>query len=71
MQWEFVVALVLVIPVIVSPIALVWYLNIGGMYAAFKKAREGRAVSEAEKKVAEETDPLVAVTVVNEQHVNK
>ncbi len=39
MQWEFVVALVLAIPIILFPAAFVWYLNIGGIYAAIKEAR--------------------------------
>ena len=46
MQWEFVVALVMAIPVILFPIAFVWYLNIGGIYAAIKEAREKRVTQE-------------------------
>ena len=44
MQWEFIVALVIAIPIILFPVAFVWYLNIGGIYAAIKKARARRAV---------------------------
>jgi len=39
MQWEFIVALVIAIPVVLFPAAYVWYLNIGGAYAAMKEAR--------------------------------
>jgi len=46
MQWEIVVALVVAIPVILFPAAFVWYLNIGGMYAAIKEARARRVVEE-------------------------
>ena len=46
MQWEFIVALVLGIPVILFPVALVWFLNIGGLCAAIKEARERRAARE-------------------------
>ncbi|MCK4724121.1 MAG: hypothetical protein KAT75_12490 [Dehalococcoidia bacterium] len=46
MQWEFIVALVLGIPVILFPVALVWYLNIGGLYALIKEAREKKAARE-------------------------
>ena len=46
MQWEFVVALVIAIPVILLPVAFVWYLNIGGIYAAIKEAREKRVAQE-------------------------
>jgi len=46
MQWELVVALVIAIPIILFPAAYVWYLNIGGIYAAIKDARERRAARE-------------------------
>ncbi len=46
MQWEFVVALIVAIPIILFPAAFVWYLNIGGIIQA---AREARA---KEKKLA-------------------
>ncbi len=46
MQWEFLVALAVAIPIILFPAAFVWYLNIGGIYAAIKKAREKRAARE-------------------------
>lgn len=52
MQWEFVVALVIAIPIILFPAAFVWYLNIGGIYAAIKQARERRAAREKGAKVA-------------------
>lgn len=46
MQWEFIVALVIAIPIILIPPALIWYINVGGMCAAIKDAREKRAASE-------------------------
>ena len=46
MQWEFIVALVLGIPVILFPVVLVWYLNVGGIYAAIQEARKKRAARE-------------------------
>ena len=46
MQWEFIVALVLAIPIILFPVAFVWYLNVGGIYAAIKEARERRVATE-------------------------
>ena len=54
MQWEFIVALMIAIPIILFPAAFVWYLNIGGIYAAIKEARARRAVREKGKKVAVE-----------------
>jgi hypothetical protein len=46
MQWEFVIALVIAIPIVLFPVAFVWYLNIGGIYAAIKEARARRALRE-------------------------
>lgn len=43
MQWEFIVALVLAIPIILFPVAFVWYLNIGGIYHAIQAALRRRA----------------------------
>ena len=52
MQWQFVVALVVAIPIILLPVALVWYLNIGGIYAAVREARRKRARRQEEMKAA-------------------
>ena len=43
MHWEFILALVIAIPIILFPAAFVWYTNIGGIYAALKKAWHKRA----------------------------
>jgi len=40
MQWELVVALVIAVPIILFPVAYVWYINIGGIITAIKRARE-------------------------------
>ena len=48
MEWQIVVALAVVIPVILFPAAFVWYVNIGGVCAAIKEARERRAARERE-----------------------
>ena len=42
MQWEFIVALIVAIPVILFPAAFIWYLNVDGIYAAIKEARARR-----------------------------
>jgi len=43
MPWQVIVALVVAIPVILIPVMLVWYLNMGGILAVFKEARARRA----------------------------
>lgn len=44
MEWQIIVALVVIIPVILVPVLFVWFLNIGGMYAILKRIRGRRAV---------------------------
>ena len=52
MQWELIVALVVAIPVILFPAAFVWYLNLGGVYAAVKEARARKVAEKKGVKVA-------------------
>ena len=54
MQWEFLVALIIAIPVILFPAAFVWYLNVGSINAIVKKVRERRAAREKGVKAASE-----------------
>lgn len=44
-----ILALVLAIPVVLVPVAFVWYINAGGVVAALKEAREKRAHKATEK----------------------
>ena len=46
MEWQVILALVLVIPIVLVPVAFVWYLNIGGVYAAIKEVRERRVTQQ-------------------------
>jgi len=39
MEWQVILALVIVIPIILVPVALIWYLNISGTYSAVKERR--------------------------------
>ena len=48
MQWEFIVALVIAIPVIIFPAAFVWYLNIGGIAQMVKGAQKTEMAQKAE-----------------------
>ena len=52
MEWQFILALVIAIPIILFPVAFVWYLNIGGIYTAIKEARARRVAREKEVKEA-------------------
>ena len=37
MEWQVILVLVITIPIILIPVALVWYLNMGGIYAAIRE----------------------------------
>jgi CHASE3 domain sensor protein len=55
MEWQIILALVLGIPVILLPIAFVWYLNISGLYQVIRDARQRqkrRAALEEKRGVA-------------------
>ena len=39
MQWELIVALVGAIPVILFPVAFIWFLNISGLLTVWKESR--------------------------------
>ncbi|OGN96052.1 MAG: hypothetical protein A2Y89_07080 [Chloroflexi bacterium RBG_13_51_18] len=39
MDWQIIVAIAIAIPVILFPAAYVWYINLGGIFAAVKEAR--------------------------------
>ncbi|MBI2868587.1 MAG: hypothetical protein HYX96_02030 [Chloroflexi bacterium] len=43
MEWQIVVALIVTIPVILLPLVLVWYLNMGGIFAAMRENSARRA----------------------------
>lgn len=47
MQWEFVVALIVAIPLILFPAAFIWYLNVGGIYQTVRRLVARRATRRA------------------------
>jgi len=51
MEWYFILALAITIPIIVFPVAFVWYLNLGGIYAANKSARARKVILEKANEV--------------------
>ena len=52
MQWELILALVIAIPIVLFPVAFVWYMNIGGIYAAIKEAKARRLALKRDAKSA-------------------
>ncbi len=48
-----IIALVFAIPLMLAPVALVWYINIGGAYTAIKEAKARKAALEKETAAVE------------------
>lgn len=46
MEGQLIFALVLTIPLVLLPVAYIWYLNIAGFYAAVQEARKRRTAHE-------------------------
>ena len=67
MQWEMVVALVVAIPIILFPAAFVWYLNIGGIYAAIKEARARRVVQKKQVRELAGVEQQATIAAVKKQ----
>jgi hypothetical protein len=49
MEWQFIVALVVAIPIILFPAAFIWYLNVGGIYQVVRRLVARRAARGAEQ----------------------
>jgi hypothetical protein len=50
MEWQSIVALVVIIPVILFPVAFVWYMNLSGVFTALRKRARREATSVATRK---------------------
>ena len=46
MEWQIILALVLAIPVILFPVAFVWYLNVSGIYTVIRETQRRRIARE-------------------------
>ena len=65
MHWEFIVALIIAVPVILFPAVLIWHMNIRGLFGGLKK------VSQQNKQERSTRDMLVQnlnLITVNEEH---
>ena len=62
MQWELVVALVVATPLVLFPVALVWYLNASGLFQVIRDTRQRAkrlAVHKEELLLATEKQPAL------------
>jgi hypothetical protein len=54
MEWQMIVMLVVFIPIVLLPVAFVWYLNLGGIRAALRSARRGKVADKEQSSAPEE-----------------
>ena len=47
MEWHFLMALIVAIPLILFPAAFIWYLNVGGLYRGVKAMLAKRSARRA------------------------
>lgn len=52
MEWLWILVMVLAAPIILLPVAFIWYLNIAGIISAYKESREEETVIEKASKTA-------------------
>lgn len=43
MNWQIFIAMIVAIPIILLPVAFLWYLNIGGIFNTVKAKRADKA----------------------------
>ena len=51
MEWQLIVALIVAIPVILFPVAFVWYINIGGIVHYLMERAKARKATAGTAKV--------------------
>jgi hypothetical protein len=54
MHWEFIVVLIIAIPIILFPVIFIWwYMNAGGIYRAIQESRKRRRTAQEQEKKME------------------
>ena len=56
MDWQTILALVLVIPIILIPVAFIWFLNVSGIYTVIRETRKRRIAREKRMRAVAEVE---------------
>ncbi len=59
MEWYFILAIVLAVPVILFPAALIWYINTSGIYTVIRETLRRRAARRRREKEARLSEEAV------------
>ena len=62
MEWQFVIALLVAVPIIIFPVAFIWYINISGVRQSVKEVIERRVAQEKEANNSVEAKQPVSVS---------
>jgi len=54
MEWQLIVALVIMIPIVLVPVAFVWYLNLGGMRLLLRAVRRTKIAGKERRAAPDE-----------------
>jgi len=56
MEWQFLVALAIAVPIILFPAAFIWFINVSGLWTVWKesRARERRRAKIRQEAVVKE-----------------
>ena len=65
MQWEFIIALLIAVPIILLPAAFIWYLNIGGIYVAIREALKRRATQQQQTKIVMQAQEAISTVQIS------
>jgi hypothetical protein len=65
MHWEFIIALIIAVPIILFPAALIWHMNIRGVFSGLKKESQQRKQERNKRDMLVQNLDLIAV---NEKH---
>ena len=71
MGWQFILALMLAMPIILLIAAFLWCLNTGGRYMAIKDALKRRAILQQRIKALADATQHVSVTAGKKHRVEK
>jgi hypothetical protein len=61
MHWEFIIALIIAVPIILFPAALIWHMNIRGIFGGLKKESQQRKQERNKRDMLVQNLDLIAV----------
>ena len=67
MEWQILVALVIVVPLILFPVAFIWYVNIGGLHIMLRERRKKKAAAKERSREIKEEQAVVTVATAQER----